>query len=234
MKGLVKASSAQMKSLPGSNSKKIAPSKEELQQKKDMLKPKSKSFGWADEDAALSATVKPSGPHKPKIKAEVTTVPNRKPGGDGMLLTRSHVQFQQDEDEDDLYQDLAPRAPEPKETEVETEDPASEEVTHGDGFRKIAESDEHTGADIADIEQRDLSSEEEQQPVSVEDQAPINKIDKSDNEFLWGKSRSLPTMDDLAESGRLFVRNLAFACTEDDLRKLFGKFGPISEVCSNC
>ena len=34
----------------------------------------------------------------------------------------------------------------------------------------------------------------------------------------------------LAESGRLFVRNLAYACKEDHLRQLFSKFGPLSEV----
>lgn len=34
----------------------------------------------------------------------------------------------------------------------------------------------------------------------------------------------------LAESGRLFVRNLAYACREEHLRQLFSKFGPLSEV----
>jgi multiple RNA-binding domain-containing protein 1 len=35
----------------------------------------------------------------------------------------------------------------------------------------------------------------------------------------------------IAETGRLFIRNLAFGCTEKDLEALFGKFGPITEVC---
>ncbi|CAM9977849.1 unnamed protein product, partial [Ectocarpus sp. 8 AP-2014] len=30
--------------------------------------------------------------------------------------------------------------------------------------------------------------------------------------------------------GRLFVRNLPYTCTEDDLRDLFGSFGMLSEV----
>eukprot|EP00051_Salpingoeca_urceolata_P001961 m.45608 g.45608 ORF g.45608 m.45608 type:complete len:1034 (+) comp11795_c0_seq3:145-3246(+) len=34
----------------------------------------------------------------------------------------------------------------------------------------------------------------------------------------------------IGETGRLFVRNLAYACTEDHLRKLFELFGPLSEV----
>lgn len=39
-----------------------------------------------------------------------------------------------------------------------------------------------------------------------------------------------PDDEPLEESGRLFVRNLAYACTEKDLRKLFEAFGPVSEL----
>lgn len=37
-------------------------------------------------------------------------------------------------------------------------------------------------------------------------------------------------VSEIAESGRLFVRNLAFVCNEDDLEKLFNQFGPLSET----
>ncbi|XP_051489565.1 probable RNA-binding protein 19 [Apus apus] len=36
--------------------------------------------------------------------------------------------------------------------------------------------------------------------------------------------------EDLSESGRLFVRNLPFTSTEEDLEKIFSKYGPLSEV----
>ncbi|KAE8634175.1 hypothetical protein XENTR_v10002218 [Xenopus tropicalis] len=36
--------------------------------------------------------------------------------------------------------------------------------------------------------------------------------------------------EDVSESGRLFVRNLPYTCNEDDLEKLFSKYGPISEI----
>ena len=39
-----------------------------------------------------------------------------------------------------------------------------------------------------------------------------------------------PDDEPLEESGRLFVRNLAYACTEKDLRTLFERFGPVSEL----
>ena len=36
--------------------------------------------------------------------------------------------------------------------------------------------------------------------------------------------------DDIADTGRLYVRNLSYTCTEDDLSELFGKYGPLTEV----
>lgn len=36
--------------------------------------------------------------------------------------------------------------------------------------------------------------------------------------------------EELSESGRLFVRNLSYSCTEEDLEKLFGKYGNLTEV----
>jgi multiple RNA-binding domain-containing protein 1 len=32
------------------------------------------------------------------------------------------------------------------------------------------------------------------------------------------------------DTGRLFLRNLAYTCTEDDLRLVFAPFGPLAEV----
>jgi len=34
----------------------------------------------------------------------------------------------------------------------------------------------------------------------------------------------------VAESGRLFLRNLAYTCTEDEVKDLFEKYGPIAEI----
>lgn len=36
--------------------------------------------------------------------------------------------------------------------------------------------------------------------------------------------------ESIAESGRLFLRNLAFSCSEEDLQNLFDKFGPLTET----
>nr|AAI63877.1 RNA binding motif protein 19 [Danio rerio] len=36
--------------------------------------------------------------------------------------------------------------------------------------------------------------------------------------------------EDVAESGRLFIRNMPYTCTEEDLKEVFSKHGPLSEV----
>ncbi|KAM3610239.1 uncharacterized protein V6R79_001148 [Siganus canaliculatus] len=36
--------------------------------------------------------------------------------------------------------------------------------------------------------------------------------------------------EDVAESGRLFIRNLPYTCTEEEIRELFAKHGPLAEV----
>ncbi|EFN75799.1 Probable RNA-binding protein 19 [Harpegnathos saltator] len=47
----------------------------------------------------------------------------------------------------------------------------------------------------------------------------------------WKKQgEMLKDEESIAESGRMFIRNLTYTTTEDDVRKLFEKYGPLSEV----
>uniref|UniRef100_A0A667Y7R2 Probable RNA-binding protein 19 n=1 Tax=Myripristis murdjan TaxID=586833 RepID=A0A667Y7R2_9TELE len=57
--------------------------------------------------------------------------------------------------------------------------------------------------------------------------------DKRDKEIDRNFTRKLKEdeeEEDVAESGRLFVRNLPYTCTEQDIKDLFTKHGPLSEV----
>ncbi|ELU12200.1 hypothetical protein CAPTEDRAFT_225018 [Capitella teleta] len=47
---------------------------------------------------------------------------------------------------------------------------------------------------------------------------------------LWEMRADNEECEDIAESGRLYVRNLAYCCKEDDLEQLFTKYGTLSEV----
>eukprot|EP00049_Salpingoeca_infusionum_P025432 m.19245 g.19245 ORF g.19245 m.19245 type:complete len:891 (+) comp7999_c1_seq1:98-2770(+) len=58
------------------------------------------------------------------------------------------------------------------------------------------------------------------EPAKSTDQAPLKTYPNA----------LKPEDEGIEESGRLFVRNLAYICTEDDLRALFEKFGPLSEM----
>lgn len=47
------------------------------------------------------------------------------------------------------------------------------------------------------------------------------------------QTTDVPPEESIGETGRLFVRNLPYICTEDDLRREFVKFGPLAEVSIN-
>ncbi|XP_069475328.1 probable RNA-binding protein 19 isoform X2 [Ambystoma mexicanum] len=66
---------------------------------------------------------------------------------------------------------------------------------------------------------RDERSLETKSTQTAKDR-PWQKREKKDDE----------EEEDVSESGRLFVRNLSYSCTEDDLQKMFSKYGPLSEI----
>ncbi|XP_051176560.1 probable RNA-binding protein 19 [Leptopilina boulardi] len=50
-------------------------------------------------------------------------------------------------------------------------------------------------------------------------------------DMKWKKqSDALANEETIAESGRMFLRNLSYTTTEDDVTKLFEKYGPLTEV----
>ncbi|NWR64414.1 RBM19 protein, partial [Bucorvus abyssinicus] len=53
---------------------------------------------------------------------------------------------------------------------------------------------------------------------------------KPDNQPWQRRRRDDEEEEDLSESGRLFVRNLPFTSTEEDLEKIFSKYGPLSDI----
>lgn len=51
-------------------------------------------------------------------------------------------------------------------------------------------------------------------------------IEINDCNVKWKKQEeSLKNEESIAESGRMFVRNLTYTTTEDDIRQLFEKYG---------
>ncbi|CAD1479371.1 unnamed protein product, partial [Heterotrigona itama] len=60
------------------------------------------------------------------------------------------------------------------------------------------------------------------------------KFDEAENEnnnVRWRKqAEALKSEESVAESGRIFIRNLSYTITEDDVRTLFEKYGSLTEV----
>ncbi|XP_077417240.1 putative RNA-binding protein 19 [Vanacampus margaritifer] len=60
-----------------------------------------------------------------------------------------------------------------------------------------------------------------------------NRTDQRDKTIDRNFTRTLKEdeeEEDVAESGRLFVRNLPYTCTEEEIKEVFSKHGPLSEV----
>ncbi|NXY82189.1 RBM19 protein, partial [Alcedo cyanopectus] len=83
--------------------------------------------------------------------------------------------------------------------------------------RALKRKKEYMGGHCVEVF-RCRSTQKESVPAKPDHQ-PWQRIKRDDEEE-----------EDLSESGRLFVRNLPFTSTEEDLEKLFSKYGPLSEI----
>ncbi|XP_050579590.1 probable RNA-binding protein 19 isoform X2 [Bombus affinis] len=58
-----------------------------------------------------------------------------------------------------------------------------------------------------------------------------DEAENKDDNVRWKKQlEALRSEESIAESGRMFIRNLSYTITEDNIRQLFEKYGPLSEV----
>ena len=64
------------------------------------------------------------------------------------------------------------------------------------------------------------------------DDCKISSEDSNKNKWIsrMVKNHENCEVEDISESGKLFIRNLSYTCTENDLTALFEKYGPVSEV----
>ena len=77
---------------------------------------------------------------------------------------------------------------------------------------------DQSGDDPMDCEEEEVTlSESNEVTLSAEDLDDAVKDDAEEG-------------DDYEDSGRLFVRNLTFSCSEDELKVMFGVFGPVTAV----
>ena len=162
------------------------------------MKSKTKARTWMNEESDLNDG-------KIKAKVNLSVVKSRKTGGENVELSKVHVVFDGEADDDEFYQEL----PSLESSKAES---VSDEVSDLDYLKSKMKSKESLEVD----EVKDSTSEDEvkNDPVSIK--SAVSNLDSP---------RSL-----ILDSGRLFVRNLSFLTTEEELKALFEEFGPVSEV----
>ncbi|PKY15514.1 hypothetical protein GLOIN_2v1452054, partial [Rhizophagus irregularis DAOM 181602=DAOM 197198] len=101
---------------------------------------------------------------------------------------------------------------------------------------KSEESDDELYQDLRyktkDKKKKEEDEEEEEEDDDDDDEEEEDDDDDSDktNNNSNHQTTDVPPEESIGETGRLFVRNLPYICTEDDLRREFVKFGPLAEV----
>lgn len=186
------------------------------------------------------------------VQAQVVAVANKKAGGEGLLLTKTHVKFGDESDDD--YQDLAVKKTKEDEGEGENESGKTEETNTEEqeedlpvvesnakddmewfksklsSGKSLLEETEDGANNDNEKQEDELMEELEQELKQEEESRDLLDSDDEDSKPTQPTEPSQPAPEMIAETGRLFLRNLAYSCTEQDLHNLFTRFGPISEI----
>lgn len=109
--------------------------------------------------------------------------------------------------DDDLYEDL----------------PAMKPKDGGDDDDDDGSDDEHLENGVS-MDQRSRGGESNK---STHDSDAMDVDNEPRNKTEQDKDAAIAQIED---TGRLFVRNLTYTCTEADLKELFSAYGPLSEV----
>ncbi|KAL0078096.1 hypothetical protein F4703DRAFT_1778440 [Phycomyces blakesleeanus] len=127
--------------------------------------------------------------------------------------------------EDDLYEDLPPKKSQAADDDEDEDEEMEESVEDED-------SKEKTKSKKTKSKKSEGSEGSAQKPDedAVMEDAAEQKPKYDDDANVRGKPDEVDPKDQINDTGRLFVRNLSYSCTEQDLRDLFSPFGPISEV----
>lgn len=220
-----------------------------LQEYLETMQGRARTQTWANDDltgreklATTESVVVPSS----KIKTRVLAVPNRKPGGQGLMVSKTHITFSDDED---------------SEAEMEQEQKEEEKGEEKDEIKgkKADLVHDESVSDLEYLQSRMTKSritEQHEDPTEQggasagegsQKEASNVKEGEGDSSALSNPSSSIsppphlpmapppPTtlqanQELILDTGRLFIRNLSYGCTEDEVRKCFERFGPLSEV----
>ncbi|KAF9929920.1 hypothetical protein FBU30_001079 [Linnemannia zychae] len=219
-----------------------AESDPKLKEYLEVMQPRANAKTWANDDAVELNTEKVGHGrenNRTKARAQVVAIKNRKPGGEGLMVTQTKITFEDSDDE--LYDNLPTVKADAKEGEnIDTEmseAPQEDNLVNDTTVSDLdwLKSRMAKPADTAATEEKAKSEDEmmDEKSDTESTPAPAPKIAQEPPNrpvIISAEEEEENAKNLIADTGRLFVRNLPYTCTEDDLRKLFEKFGPLSEV----
>lgn len=180
------------------------------------------------------------------VKEVVLAVRNRKTGGEGQLMKKTHLKFGDSDgsDSDEMYEDMPAAAAavdaapggEALPTisvgdlmRLENNDDDDDDDGDDDDDDNVQSKDDDD-EDDDDEEEDDEDEETEKKEKKVKTEKKEKKEKKNEKEEKEEEKKEEEQVEEQDDTGRLFVRNLPFSASEDDLYKLFKKHGDISEV----
>ncbi|CEG78417.1 hypothetical protein RMATCC62417_13029 [Rhizopus microsporus] len=110
--------------------------------------------------------------------------------------------------------------------------PSAEAEKQEDEEETVVVQHNESDDEYQDLPMKKKKEHKEDEDIEMEDSNAQIENDVKDDPMDTDKESEKPKdpKDSIAETGRLFVRNLTYACTEDDLKQMFEKYGTLSEV----
>ncbi|OLY85792.1 Multiple RNA-binding domain-containing protein 1 [Smittium mucronatum] len=226
-----------------------------------VMAPRAKSKTWANDDinllnerekravsnaishkkASESAKNKaPSALPKAKVQAKVLSVPNKKPGGASLTVSKTHITFDIDEENENGAEEIENEA-QPDDFDVNSGLKNLDDEKLPASLSNLSSDMEwlrsHIKSTEPEAKEPDLESDvaaTKDEPAAV---VPVARTSGSDDvadkikySLLEKEKERQEHISRIADSGRLFVRNLPYDTSENSLRNFFEKYGPLSEI----
>ncbi|KAJ9170111.1 hypothetical protein P3X46_018243 [Hevea brasiliensis] len=203
----------------------------QLEEFLQVMQPRVKSKLWADDTLIAPASDQNFGVNEKETQAERKSRKKEVPVDTELNKIYSHeAKKSQNLARDEVISDMDYFKSRVKKEWSDSESESSENVDddkddndkENDSLKESLQSKE-----VKNIDQNEQHDIRGLAPVEVEEEAPFAG---SDSEVLDPENPSIGSREEYLETGRLFVRNLPYTATEDELEEHFSKFGNLTQV----
>ncbi|KAK9373268.1 uncharacterized protein V1513DRAFT_449530 [Lipomyces chichibuensis] len=175
------------------------------------MKPRGNERTWANDDfSGLPAKSLSGATIVPALESDGTITTNQEPVPKTDSRAASYVQASSEVEE----------IVDNKEVEEETQpNLAATSISDDEWLRQRRKR-------ILEVANTETSTDQQAVPITAE----VDTESAVEAETNLQKSETEISLESIQSTRRLFVRNLSYACAEDDLRELFGEYGELEEV----